>query len=234
MFAQLNPAEPKIQRRILMGSLAFHGLLFAWLLHTPEPQLLTASSVAVGRNGECSPRSISPPSRTTIAPQVHQTTQPRSIAISALVTRSWRGRQLPGRPSFPCRSPRSLHPKLKTIRRQQRSRSWAMERLQDFPTEVFQAAQSMAMRFVRLFPSRLPIPWSTRGNGRTPRAKRSSKSRSTKEGRSSARTVLQSLGPEIDEKCLAALDNWHFQPATHNGVPIPSKQDAIFPFKARG
>jgi hypothetical protein len=48
------------------------------------------------------------------------------------------------------------------------------------------------------------------------------------------KTVLQSLGAEIDSKCLAALDNWHFQPATRNGAPIPSRQDAIFPFKARG
>jgi len=48
------------------------------------------------------------------------------------------------------------------------------------------------------------------------------------------KTVLQSLGPEIDNKCLAALENWRFQPATRNGTPIPSKQDAIFPFKARG
>ncbi len=48
------------------------------------------------------------------------------------------------------------------------------------------------------------------------------------------KTVLQSLGPDIDNKCLAALENWHFRPATHNGAPIPSKQDAIFPFKARG
>ena len=48
------------------------------------------------------------------------------------------------------------------------------------------------------------------------------------------KTVLQSLGPDIDDKCLAALENWHFHPATRNGAPIPSKQDAIFPFKARG
>jgi len=48
------------------------------------------------------------------------------------------------------------------------------------------------------------------------------------------KTVLQSLGPDIDSRCLAALDNWHFHPATRNGVPIPSKQDAIFPFRARG
>ena len=46
--------------------------------------------------------------------------------------------------------------------------------------------------------------------------------------------VLVSLGPDIDSKCLAALDNWHFQPATRNGAPIASKQDAVFPFRARG
>ncbi|PYX73964.1 MAG: hypothetical protein DMG78_07615, partial [Acidobacteria bacterium] len=49
-----------------------------------------------------------------------------------------------------------------------------------------------------------------------------------------SKTVLQSLGPDIDSKCLAALENWHFRPATRNGSPISSKQDAIFPFRARG
>jgi len=48
------------------------------------------------------------------------------------------------------------------------------------------------------------------------------------------KAVLLSLGPDIDSKCLAALENWRFQPATQNGIPIASKQDAIFPFKARG
>jgi hypothetical protein len=48
------------------------------------------------------------------------------------------------------------------------------------------------------------------------------------------KTVLQSLGPKLDEKVLVAPDNWHFHPATRNGTPIPSKQDAIFHFRARG
>jgi TonB family protein len=48
------------------------------------------------------------------------------------------------------------------------------------------------------------------------------------------KTVLQSLGPRIDDKVLAALENWRFHPATRNGVAIPSKQDAVFPFRARG
>jgi TonB family protein len=48
------------------------------------------------------------------------------------------------------------------------------------------------------------------------------------------KTVLHSLGTKLDEKVLAALENWRFHPATKNGVAIASKQDAIFHFRARG
>jgi len=51
LFAQLNPGRPT-QRRVLAVSLVLHGLVFAWLLHTPEPQLLMPTSVAIGRNGK--------------------------------------------------------------------------------------------------------------------------------------------------------------------------------------
>ena len=53
-------------------------------------------------------------------------------------------------------------------------------------------------------------------------------------GEITKKTVLQSMGPNIDERVLIALDNWHFHPATKNGAPIPSKQDAVFHFRARG
>jgi hypothetical protein len=52
MFAQLNPVNARRQRWLGSGSLALHALLLAWLLHTPDPQLLTAVSVAVGQNGK--------------------------------------------------------------------------------------------------------------------------------------------------------------------------------------
>jgi len=42
------------------------------------------------------------------------------------------------------------------------------------------------------------------------------------------KNVIQSLGPKVDAKVLAALANWHFRPATRNGVPIPSKQDVYY------
>jgi TonB family protein len=48
-----------------------------------------------------------------------------------------------------------------------------------------------------------------------------------------SKTVVQSLGPAIDGKVLFALENWHFRPATRDGVPIPSKQDVVYHFKPR-
>ncbi len=48
------------------------------------------------------------------------------------------------------------------------------------------------------------------------------------------KVVLQSLGPAIDQKVLAALESWHFSPATRNGVAIPSKQDVYYHFKPTG
>jgi TonB family protein len=40
--------------------------------------------------------------------------------------------------------------------------------------------------------------------------------------------VVRSLGPAIDARVLAALEQWHFRPATRDGVPIPSKQDVYY------
>jgi TonB family protein len=44
-------------------------------------------------------------------------------------------------------------------------------------------------------------------------------------------SVVQSLGPAIDTQVLAAVERWHFRPATRDGVPIPSKQDVVYHFK---
>jgi TonB family protein len=44
------------------------------------------------------------------------------------------------------------------------------------------------------------------------------------------RVVLRSLGPAVDDRVLAALEKWHFTPASKNGVPIPSKQDVYYHF----
>ena len=42
--------------------------------------------------------------------------------------------------------------------------------------------------------------------------------------------VLRSVGYGIEEKVLAALENWRFKPATQDCVAIPSQQDVYFHF----
>lgn len=42
--------------------------------------------------------------------------------------------------------------------------------------------------------------------------------------------LLQGLGHGIDERVIATLRDWHFRPATRNGVAIPFKYDAHFHF----
>ena len=48
-----------------------------------------------------------------------------------------------------------------------------------------------------------------------------------------AKNLLQSLSPNVDRKVLAALEDWHFLPATRDGVAIPSKEDVYYHFPVR-
>jgi TonB family protein len=47
------------------------------------------------------------------------------------------------------------------------------------------------------------------------------------------KSVVQSVGPAADNAVLAALGDWHFLPATRDGVVIPSKQDVYYHFPIR-
>jgi periplasmic protein TonB len=42
--------------------------------------------------------------------------------------------------------------------------------------------------------------------------------------------LVQAIGHGIDEKVVAALRQWHYQPATLDGVPVASKHDVYFHF----
>lgn len=42
--------------------------------------------------------------------------------------------------------------------------------------------------------------------------------------------LLTGVDHGVDDKVIAALKNWHFRPATADGVPISSKQDVHFHF----
>jgi periplasmic protein TonB len=50
------------------------------------------------------------------------------------------------------------------------------------------------------------------------------------QGNVSETRLLQGLGHGIDEKVIAAAREWHFRPATRNGVAVSSRQDYRFHF----
>jgi TonB family protein len=234
MFAQLNPAGSKGQSRVLAGSLALHAVLFAWLVHNPEPQLLTASSVAIGRNGKVVTELYFP----TQSPDDSATSSPdRATEIyrhQRLGHQKLAWKPTPVQPKLPLPSA-PLNPS----EAEDNSKTATLSKLgHGAPAGLPYGSVPGGPVYGDEIRPALPI--STSDPAVYPWQRPLSEGKEIIEitiderGEIIRKTVLQSLGPEIDEKCLAALENWHFQPAMHNGVPIPSKQDAIFPFKARG
>jgi protein TonB len=50
-------------------------------------------------------------------------------------------------------------------------------------------------------------------------------------GRVAKFTMTRGLGHGVDETVLAAIQQWTFQPATRNGVPVASEQELLFHYE---
>ena len=233
MFVQLNPANGRRQRRLLVASCAVHGLLLAWLLRSPDPIRLTPNSLALGQNG----RSV------TRLYWSSKNPDDSSHSSSDLATQRYHHERLGQKLTWkaPAQLPKLPLPQMPVAQ---------VEAADNSKTQTLSALGHGAQAGVpygSLYHGSLtgdevrpalptatsdPVvwPWQLPASGGNEVIEIVIDER----GEIVNKTVLQSLGPDIDSKCLAALENWHFQPATRNGRPIPSKQDAIFPFRARG
>jgi outer membrane biosynthesis protein TonB len=227
MFAQLH-SETGRGRRVRLGSLAAHALILAWLLHSPKAILLNPVSLAVGHNGTSVTRLY----------WDSKTTDKSTHSSSDLATERYQHQRFAHQkialtlPAQAKAAPNAHAPKQDTAPTQTLSAEGHGAQAGipygtlrgDLYGEEVRPALPIATSDPVVYPWQLPtapgnevieITIDERGNIIN-------------------KIVLQSLGPEIDDKCLTALDNWRFAPATRKGSPIPSKQDAIFPFKARG
>ena len=219
---------------MLAASVVLHGLLFAWLLHTPEPQLVNPSSVVLGRNGR-------------VLAQIYWPTQsPDDSATSSSdrATERYRHQRLghekltwkrifapaklpPPNAAFP---PSGVEDDAKIA---------TLSRL-DHGTSAGLPYGTVPGGPVYGDEIRPALPVSTADPVAYPWELPESEGRVVVEitiderGEIVRKSVLESMGSKLDQKVLAALENWHFHPATHNGVAIASKQDAIFHFHARG
>lgn len=233
MFAQLNLPTARRQRIIRVGSLALHAGLLAWLLRAPEPRRLNPNSIALGQNGKSVTRlywrSNSPDDSTQ--------------SSSDDATEHYRRQRL-GREKLTWKAPTllaKLAPPVPLSRAdaEDTSRNQTLSALghgaqAGLPYGTLKSGQLYGDEIRPALPVATsdPVVWPWQ----LPDSPGNEVIEITidERGEIIRKVVLQSLGPDIDSKCLAALENWHFHPATLNGAPIPSKQDAIFPFKARG
>jgi TonB family protein len=233
MFAQFR-SSTSAKRKGLWASLAGHGLLLAWLLHAPEPELLTPQSIALGRNGN------------SVTRLYWATKNPDDSKSSS-----------PDRATQVYRKQRMGHEKL-TLKQNSQLAKLTAPPVQFSPPNAEDQSKSATVsnqghgtpaglsygtlirgpRFGNEIRPALPVttvdpvayPWELQdyeGNVVV-------EVTIDEKGAITRKTVLSSMGPKLDEKALAALESWRFQPATRNGAPIPSKQDCIFHFRARG
>ena len=233
MFTQLNSAVAHRQRWLRATSVALHALILAWLLHAPEPQLLNPVSVALGQNG------------TSVTRLYWSSKHPddSSHSSSDLATQRYKNQRLGQKLTWKAPPKLAMLPAPETpvapAQAQDNAKTQTLSALghgaqagmtygtlsrgQLFGDEV-RPALPIATSDPVVYPWQLPTYPGNEVIEIT----------IDERGEITNKTVLQSLGPDIDQKCLAALENWHFHPATRNGAPISSKQDAIFPFRARG
>lgn len=233
MFAQLSPATRRLQYWFRGGSLALHGLVLAWLLHAPEPKLLNPQSVALGQNGTSVTRlywSSKSPDDSSHSSSDLATQRYKHERLGQKLT--WKAppksEKLPAPTTPLARAEEQDNSKTQTLSAlghgaQAGAPYGTLSQGQLYGDEV-RPALPIATSDPKVYPWERP---TTPGNEVI-------EITIDERGEITQKKVLASLGPDIDTKCLAALENWHFHPATRNGVPIASKQDAIFPFKARG
>ena len=231
MFLQLEPAPPR-HRRILVASIAFHGLILGWLLHAPEPLKLQPSSVALGSNGRVLARLYF----RTLAPDDSDTSS--SDRAKEIYRRERLGHdKLVFKPTP--KVPKQFAPPMLSPSAEDDSKTATLSKV-GHGAAAGRPYGSIPGGPIYGDEVRPALPITTADPLVYPWERPESEGKVVIEitidqtGQIIRKTVLQSLGSDIDNKCLAALDNWRFQPATRNGAPIASKQDAIFPFKARG
>jgi len=232
LFTQPNLEIGHRQTWVRATSLLLHGVILAWMVHSPKPQRINPVSVALGENGTSVTRlywSSKNPDDSSHSSSDRATQKYRRERYSQKLT--WQAKAKSAKAA--------AQQALARTETQDTSQTQTLSALghgaqagQRYGTlnsglymgdEVRPALPSATSDPV-VYPWQLP---DIAGNEVI-------EITIDERGEIVNKTVLQSLGSDIDNKCLAALENWHFHPATRNGTPIPSKQDAVFPFRARG
>lgn len=230
MFEEVYPVHSKRRAVLLSVSVALHFSLLAWLLRAPMPTFLAPSSVIMGeRTGSATAlyfpshlgqETTDASSRTSDAHQPLPATQARitwtrsrnigktrdrEIALSKTADNADDLASIGGNPAPPLGSPYGSASQGAVSGFEVRPALWASGSDPLVAPGELNGLEGTVI---------VEITIDEQGNV--------------------VRTaVLQGLSPAIDAKVVAALEDWHFHPATRDGVAVPSKQDVLYHFPQR-
>lgn len=219
---------------MLAASLVLHALLFAWLLRVPNPQLLNPSAVALGRNGKLVTQIYFP----TQSPDDSSTSSPDRATERYRHQRLGHEKLILKQNAALAKLPLPQAP-LSLSAVEDKAESATLSNLgHGAPAGLPYGSLPGGPIYGDEVRPALPVatvdpvvyPWELPASEGNVVVEITIDER----GAIVRKTILHSMGTKLDEKFLAALDSWRFQPATRNGVAIASKQDAIFHFRARG
>jgi|SRR5581483_10274559 len=211
MFAPIHYDAPRRQGHVVTVSLTLHLLFLGWILHSPKPLFVAPSEIVKGQGGSSLTR-IYFGGRTGVTqahPEherySHQAKSQVPKELPRLAARMQKGNEM--RDSLASNGPSagSLYGSLSY------GSISGLEVRPALPVISFDPDISSDLLNGSVGDVVIEITIDSVGN-------------------ITEMHVLQSLGPAVDHQVLAALEKWHFLPATRNGVPIPSKQDVHYHF----
>jgi len=211
MFAQSHYGAPKRQGRVVTLSLLLHMLFLGWILHSPKPIFVAPSEIVKGQGGSLLTR-IYFGGQTGVA-QAHpeherysrQAKLQAAKQLPRLAAKMQKGNDVRDSLASNGASAGSLYGSLSV------GAISGLEVRPALPVVSFDPVVEPDLLNGTVGDVIIEITIDSVGNITEMR-------------------VLQSLDPAVDHQVLAALEKWHFLPATRNGVPIPSKQDVHYHF----
>ncbi len=220
MFADLE-SRPSRSWRWQAGSLLVHALLLVWILLPATPIYIRPSAVLSGRRGTSTTYIVFSPkadSRLTV-PEELMNDNPR-------VTWQKPARKVKRQDTKTLsRTPQELHASSAAPSNDTPAGSTygSLSYGATDGTEV-----RPAIRIAGSEPRVYPWDWAN-----VPEGNIIIEVTIDERGNITRKQVLQSLAPMIDNKVMAALEDWRFLPATRDGVAIPSKQDVHYHYPVR-
>jgi protein TonB len=229
MFQQLDDHAAKRRLRATHVSLALHGALLAWLLHSPAAIFVAPASVRFGLASGSVTQLYWPahPSDHGDATAPGKHAEPPQLAKKQIV---WQQRT--NEKSADAKKP------VQPSGQDQQAAASGGELNQPAPAGSHYGSSSSGPAWG---PEVRPALWASGSDPIiTPTDLAGIREGNIvveitidEQGNVISTTVLQSLSPAIDEKVTSALVRWRFHPATRDGVAIASKQDVYYHYPIR-